>query len=105
MVTIGSLSIDRIARTAARGGRPLALLPREFALLDLLARHCNQTVARAALHEALFGLRFDPGTNVLAVHVSRLRAELERDGRTPMLLTDRGRGYRLVPDDTTPVPR
>lgn len=104
-ITIGSLHIDRITRTARRNGCPLSLLPREYALLDLLARHCNQTVTRAQLHQALFGLRFDPGTNVLAVHVSRLRAALEREGGAPMLLTDRGRGYRLIPDHPPPVPR
>lgn len=98
-VTLGSLRIDRLARTATRGGRPLALLPREFALLDRLARDAGSTVGHAALHRALFGLRFDPGTNVLAVHVSRVRRALAANGLSAMLLTDRGYGYRLVPDD------
>jgi DNA-binding response OmpR family regulator len=101
-LTLGSLRIDRLARTATRAGWPLALLPREYALLELLARHAGSTVGHAALHQALSGLRFAPGTNVLAVHVSRVRRALAANGAPAMLLTDRGRGYRLVPDD---VPR
>lgn len=106
LLTIGSLRIDRLARTAARAGRALALLPREYALLDMLARHAGETVCHAALRRELFGLRFDPGTNVLAVHVSRVRSALDHGGAPPMLLTDRGRGYRLVDDNlAVSVPR
>jgi DNA-binding response OmpR family regulator len=106
IVTLGSLRIDRLARTASCAGRTLALLPREFALLDLLARDAGSTVGHAALYRGLFGLRFDPGTNVLAVHVSRVRRALAASGMAAMLRTDRGRGYRLVPeDDAGTVPR
>ena len=105
-LTLGSLRIDRLSRTATRGGCPLPLLPREYALLELLARHAGSTVAHADLHRALFGLRFDPGTNVLAVHVSRVRRALTANGASAMLLTDRGRGYRLVADlPAATVPR
>lgn len=93
---IGDLVIDRIARTAARAGRPLDLRPREYALLAHLAAQPGRTVPHDDLRRAVFGLRFDPGTNLLAVHVSRVRAALECDAAPPMLLTDRGRGYRLV---------
>lgn len=93
---IGDLSIDRIARRAWRAERALALLPREFALLDHLAAHAGRTVTRAELHIAVFGLPFHPGTNRLTVHVSRLRAALDRGFACPMLLTERGCGYRLV---------
>ncbi|MBY0300555.1 MULTISPECIES: winged helix-turn-helix domain-containing protein [Sphingomonas] len=98
---IGDLVIDRIARTAARAGRPLDLRPREYALLAHLAARVGRTVPHDDLRRAVFGLRFDPGTNVLAVQVSRVRAALECDAAPPMLLTDRGRGYRLV---AAPVP-
>lgn len=95
-LTVGELAIDRLARTARRAGRVLRLLPREYALLVQLAGANGEPVSRATLHRTLCGLSFDPGTNVVAVHVSRLRAELDRDAAFPMLLTERGRGYRLV---------
>ena len=95
-IGIGELIIDRIARRVTRAGRKLTLLPREYALLLHLAQHVGQAVPRAALLEAVWGLRFDPGTNVVAVHVSRLRAKLDRDFTAPMLRTDKGVGYRLA---------
>lgn len=95
-VTLGPLTIDPVARIAWRGGRPLGLLPREYALLAHLAARVGETVAHAELHRAIFGLRFAPGTNVLAVQVSRLRARLDRGAPFAMLRTDRSRGYRLV---------
>lgn len=95
-LVIGELSIDRLQRRAVRAGRPLSLLPREYRLLEVLARHSGQTVSRAQLLRSVCGLSFDPGTNVLEVHVSRLRAQLDRGFARPMLMTDKGRGYRLV---------
>lgn len=95
-IGVGELIIDRIARRVTRAGRMLALHPREYALLLHLAQHAGQAVPRAALLEAVWGLRFDPGTNVVAVHVSRLRAKLDRDFAAPMLRTDKGVGYRLA---------
>lgn len=94
-VTVGELAIDPLARTASRGGRTLTLLPREYAVLLALARRADQVVSRSALNAAVWARGFDPGTNVIEVHVSRLRAELDRDA-WPMLLTERGRGYRLA---------
>ncbi len=96
-IGIGELLIDRIARRVTRAGRSIALLPREYALLLHLAQHVGQAVPRAALLEAVWGLRFDPGTNVVAVHVSRLRGKLDREFGTPMLHTEKGVGYRLIP--------
>lgn len=93
---VGELAIDRVARRATRAGRPLTLLPREYAMLVHLARHAGRTVPHAELRRAVFGLAFDPGTNLLAVHASRLRAALDRGFAWSMLHTDRGRGYRLV---------
>lgn len=96
-LTLGTLVIDRIVRRATREGRALGLLPREYALLLHLARHAPDVVSRSALLEAVWSLRFDPGTNVVAVHVSRLRAKLDRGFPSPMLRTEPGAGYRLVP--------
>lgn len=94
-VTVGELAIDPLARTASRAGRMLTLLPREYALLLALARQPDAIVSRSALNAAVWARGFDPGTNVIEVHVSRLRAELDRDA-WPMLRTERGRGYRLM---------
>lgn len=94
---IGELLIDRIARRVTRAGRAISLLPREYALLTHLAMNLGSPVSRRALLEAVWGLRFDPGTNVVAVHISRLRAKIDRDFPQPMLLTEKGMGYRLVP--------
>lgn len=92
---IGELRIDTARRLATRAGRRLPLLPREYALLLHLARHADRTVTRVALREAVWGLDFDPGTNSIEVHVSRLRAKLDRGFARPMLWTDKGVGYRL----------
>lgn len=96
-IGVGDLVIDRIQRTAQRAGRPIDLLPREYALLVHLAERAGQMVSRRALLDAVWGLRIDPGTNVVQVHVSRLRAKLDRGQPQPMLLSERGKGYRLAP--------
>jgi two-component system OmpR family response regulator len=103
LLEFGSLTIDPLARRASRAGRALGLLPREFAVLLHLVRRAGETVPRAALLEAVCGIGFDPGTNVIEVHVSRLRAKLDGGASVPMLLTERGRGYRLVKDDICPI--
>jgi two-component system, OmpR family, response regulator len=93
VIQVGDLAIDTLDRRVTRAGRPLALLPREYALLLYLARHAGAAVDHATLHRAIWGRVFDPGTNVIAVHVSRLRAKL---GDSPARIsTERGRGYRL----------
>ncbi|TGX38828.1 winged helix family transcriptional regulator [Sphingomonas naasensis] len=95
-VTLGDLRIDPVERRVEREGRAIALLPREYALLLHLARSAGRSIAREELLAAVWGLRFDPGTNVVEVHVSRLRAKLDRGFAAPMLVTDKGRGYRLI---------
>ncbi len=99
---IGDLSIDTLERTVSRAGRAIPLLPREYRLLLVLARAPGQVVARQTLVAALCGLRFDPGTNVIEVHMSRLRAKLDRGFAVPMLHTERGQGYRLAPPSDAP---
>ena len=95
-LAIGDLAIDPVERRVTRAGRLIALLPREYAVLLHLCRRADATVSRAELTREVLGLGFDPGTNIVAVHVSRLRAKLHAGGGAPLLWTDRGRGYRLA---------
>lgn len=89
----GDLALDRLARKAWRGGEELALQPREFRLLEYLLRHEGQVVTRAMLLEGVWDLRFDPQTNVIDVHMSKLRAKIDKGRATPLLQTLRGAGY------------
>lgn len=91
----GDLCIDTLECRVSRADRSIALLPREYRLLLVLARAAGHVVPRQTLISALCGLRFDPGTNVIEVHVSRLRAKIDRGFAQPLLHTERGRGYRL----------
>jgi two-component system OmpR family response regulator len=93
---VGDLAIDPVTRQVTRAGAAVALVPREYGLLLHLARHAGEAVSRAILLEQVWGLGFDPGTNVVEVHVSRLRAKLRHAG-APILFTDKGVGYRLGP--------
>jgi two-component system OmpR family response regulator len=94
-IVLGELHIDPVERRVTRAGRILPLLPREYALLLHLIRQGERPAGRLELLAAVWGLGFDPGTNVVEVHVSRLRAKLDRGFAVPMLRTDKGRGYRL----------
>ncbi|WP_422056034.1 winged helix-turn-helix domain-containing protein [Sphingomonas sp.] len=95
-ITLGALTLDPVARIAIRSGATIALVPREFALLRYLAERPGQFVSRTELLEQVWKLRFDPGTNVVAVHVSTLRAKLDRPFATPMIESRKGLGYRLI---------
>ncbi|OYX36730.1 MAG: DNA-binding response regulator [Caulobacterales bacterium 32-69-10] len=92
---VGSLELNLLSRSATRGERRIELLNKEFQLLEYFMRHAGQVVTRTMLLEAAWDFSFDPGTNVVDVHVSRLRAKLEHDGEAPLLHTVRGAGYRL----------
>lgn len=94
-LVIGELHIDRVARRISRAGRSLELLPREYALLMCLAEQPGRCVGREELLRKVWKLGFDPGTNVVQVHMSRLRAKLDRGFASPMLVTEKGRGYLL----------
>ncbi|UZK68840.1 response regulator transcription factor [Sphingomonas sp. S1-29] len=94
---VGSLTLDLLARSATRAGRRIELLNKEYQLLDYLTRHAGQVVTRTMLTEAIWDYSFDPGTNVIDVHVSRLRAKIDGEGEPPMIRTVRGAGYRLDP--------
>ncbi len=96
--TIGDLEIRRLERRVYRGGRPVALKPKEFRLLEVLAEHAGRVVTRTMLLEQVWDFRFDPGTNVIDAQISRLRAKIDRDFDPPLLHTVRGVGYRLAAD-------
>lgn len=91
----GEFELDLLKRTASRSGKKLDLQPREFKLLEFFIRHAGQTVTRTMLLEQVWGYHFDPQTNVIDVHVSRLRAKIDKDFAKPLLHTVRGAGYRL----------
>ncbi len=92
---LGDLAIDLVDHSATRAGRPLGLLQREYALLLHLARHHGELQSRRDLLRAVWRIDFEPGTNVVEVHISRLRSRLDRGFARPMLRTVRGSGYRL----------
>lgn len=98
-LSVGDLKIDVLARQVSRGGNPIRLQPREFALLEYLARNAGEVVTRAMLLKSVWGMTFDPQTNVVDVHISRLRAKLDVGGEPPLLHTVRGKGYRLAAPD------
>jgi two-component system OmpR family response regulator len=97
-LTVGDLEIDLLARTVARDGRPIALGAREFNLLEFLARHAGQVVTRTMMLEKIWNYHFDPGSNVVDVHIGRLRRKIEEGFASPILHTVRGAGYRLSAD-------
>lgn len=94
-LTCHDLHMDLLARRVTRGGRVLELNPREFSLLEYLMRHQKQVVTRTLLLETLWHYHFDPQTNVIDVHISRLRQKIDRDFDRPLIHTVRGAGYRL----------
>ena len=95
-LTVGDLEIDLLARSVQRAGRFIPLGAREFSLLEFLARHAGQVVTRTMMLEKIWNYHFDPGSNVVDVHIGRLRRKLEDGFPTPILHTVRGAGYRLA---------
>jgi two-component system, OmpR family, response regulator len=92
---VADLELDMITRTARRGNRELTLLPTEYRLLEFLMRYPGQVLTRAMIFESVWGLRFDPGTNLIDVHIARLRRKVDIDGEPSLIRTMRGSGYRL----------
>ena len=95
VLRVGDLEMDLIARTVHRAGKEIDLQPREFQLLEFLMRHAGQSVTRTMLLEKVWEYHFDPQTNVIDVHISRLRSKIDKGFDRPMLQTVRGAGYRL----------
>ncbi len=91
----GDLELDRLSHSVKRAGKEIVLQPREFRLLEYLMRHAGQVVTRTMLLENVWDYHFDPQTNVIDVHVSRLRGKIEKGFEKPILHTIRGAGYML----------
>jgi two-component system OmpR family response regulator len=89
------LELDLLRREVRRAGKPIDLQPREFQLLEFLLRHAGQVVTRTMLLEGVWDYHFDPQTNVIDVHISRLRSKIDKGFDRPLLHTVRGAGYRL----------
>lgn len=95
-LTVADLHLDLMRRTATRAGERIELQPREFLLLEFLLRHADRVVTRTMLLEGVWEFHFDPKTNIVETHISRLRSKLSRGGRDPELIhTVRGAGYVL----------
>jgi two-component system OmpR family response regulator len=89
------LEMDLLRREVRRAGKSIDLQPREFQLLEFLLRHVGQVVTRTMLLEGVWDYHFDPQTNVIDVHISRLRSKIDKGFERPLLHTVRGAGYRL----------
>lgn len=95
---VADLEMDLLARTVRRGSQNIDLQPREFMLLEFLMRNAGRVVTRTMLLEGVWDYHFDPQTNVIDVHVSRLRGKVDRGFEKPLIHTVRGAGYRLADD-------
>ncbi len=95
---VADLELDLVARRATRGGAVLDLMPTEFRLLEYLMRNYGQIVTRNMLFESVWGYHFDPGTNIIDVHIGRLRRKVDMPGLPPLIHTVRGSGYMLSED-------
>jgi two-component system, OmpR family, response regulator len=95
LLSVGDLTLDRLTRRVERGGREIALPPREFALLELLMRNAGRVVSKTMILSHVWGYDFDPGSNVVDVLVFRLRDRIDREFDPPLLHTVRGIGYVL----------
>ena len=93
---VGDLRMDLLSRRVTRGSRGITLQPREFKLLEYLMRHANQVVTRTMLLEAVWEYNFDPQTNVVDVHISKLRQKIEHDSERALVRTVRNAGYMLT---------
>ncbi len=92
---VADLEIDLLARTARRAGENILLQPREFKLLEYLMRNAGSVVTRTMLLENVWNYHFDPQTNVIDVHISRLRGKIDKEFDEPLLHTVRGAGYTI----------
>lgn len=97
VLRVGDLEMDLLKRTVVRSGKPVALQAREFQLLEHLLRNADRVVTRTMLLEAVWDFHFDPKTNIVETHMSRLRAKLSQDGGAELIHTLRGAGYVLRP--------
>jgi two-component system OmpR family response regulator len=92
---VGDLELDRLSHSVKRGTSEIDLQPREFRLLEYLMKHAGQVVTRTMLLENVWDYHFDPQTNVIDVHISRLRSKIDKGFAQPLLHTVRGAGYMI----------
>jgi len=92
---VGDLELDRLSHSVRRAAREITLQPREFRLLEYLMKHAGQVVTRTMLLENVWDYHFDPQTNVIDVHISRLRSKIDKGFAQPLLRTVRGAGYMI----------
>jgi two-component system OmpR family response regulator len=92
---VADLELDLIGRTARRGGVEIRLMPTEYKLLEFMMRNPGQILTRTMIFEAIWGYHFDPGTNLIDVHLGRLRRKIDRPGMDPLIHTIRGSGYAI----------
>jgi two-component system, OmpR family, response regulator len=97
VLRVGDLEMDLLAHTVRRAGQSIDLQPREFRLLEYLLRHAGHVVTRTMLLEGVWDYHFDPQTNVIDVHISRLRQKIDKGFDKPLIHTIRGAGYSLRP--------
>jgi two-component system OmpR family response regulator len=97
-LVVADLEMDLLSRGVKRAGQKIDLQPREFRLLEYLMRHASQVVTRTMLLEGVWDYHFDPQTNVIDVHVSRLRQKVDKPFPTPLIHTVRNAGYMLHPE-------
>jgi two-component system, OmpR family, response regulator len=93
MLRTGALQLDLVRRRVTHRERELELQPTEFRVLEFMMRHAGQVLTRTMIFEAVWGCRFDPGTNLIDVHVGRLRKKVDVPGERPLIRTIRGSGY------------
>jgi two-component system OmpR family response regulator len=98
-LAVGDLHMDPMTRKVTRGDRPISLQPREFKLLEYLMRHADQVVTRTMLLENVWDYHFDPQTNVVDVHISKLRQKIDAEFERPLLRTVRNAGYMVTAAD------
>ena len=95
VIKVGDLTLDRLSHKVSRAGEEIVLQPREYRLLEYLMQNAGKVVTRTMLLEHVWDYHFDPQTNVIDVHVSRLRAKIDRDFDAPLIHTVRGAGYMV----------
>jgi two-component system OmpR family response regulator len=95
-LNVGPLSVDLISRKVTRDGAEVSLLPTEYRILEFMMRNTGQTITRTMLFETVWGYHFDPGTNLIDVHMGRLRKKIDPPGAKAMIQTVRGSGYILT---------
>ncbi len=93
LLKVADLELDRLTHTVQRAGKNIDLQPREYMILEFLLQHAGQIVTRTMLLENVWDYHFDPQTNIIDVHISRLRNKIDKDFESPLLQTVRGAGY------------